>query len=219
MQAQSLDGAVINNNFATDAGIDPTTAIYSDLQDTETARPYLNIWVARAEDADNPVYAQAHRDLPLEGGHRRAAGGERRHRGGRGRAGRRACSPTWPTSRTWSASPPDAHPRADGAGSPAGPAPPARWRGPGGGGTVIAGPPAGLRPADVALRTGATVARVRPLRDRSRAREHPRRFRAPRAVVARHGRGVLRARVLSPANVLTLLPRSSAPPRRTPARP
>ncbi|MBD3781318.1 MAG: methionine ABC transporter substrate-binding protein [Micrococcales bacterium] len=58
VQLQSLDGAVINNNFATDAGIDPTTAIYSDLQDTDTARPYLNIWVARAEDADNPVYAQ-----------------------------------------------------------------------------------------------------------------------------------------------------------------
>jgi len=58
VQLQSLDGAVINNNFATDAGIDPTTAIYSDLQDTDTARPYLNIWVARAEDADNPVYRQ-----------------------------------------------------------------------------------------------------------------------------------------------------------------
>ncbi|MBB5472650.1 methionine ABC transporter substrate-binding protein [Cellulomonas hominis] len=58
VQLQSLDAAVINNNFATDAGIDPTTAIYSDLEDTDTARPYLNIWVARAEDKDNPVYAQ-----------------------------------------------------------------------------------------------------------------------------------------------------------------
>jgi D-methionine transport system substrate-binding protein len=58
VQLQSLDGAIINNNFAGDAGIDPTTAIYSDLQDTKTARPYLNIWVARADDADNPVYAQ-----------------------------------------------------------------------------------------------------------------------------------------------------------------
>jgi len=58
VQLQSLDAAVINNNFATDAGIDPTTAIYSDLEDSETARPYLNLWVARAEDADNPVYAQ-----------------------------------------------------------------------------------------------------------------------------------------------------------------
>ena len=58
VQLQSLDGAIINNNFATDAGIDPTTAIYSDLEDTETARPYLNLWVARAEDADNPVFQQ-----------------------------------------------------------------------------------------------------------------------------------------------------------------
>lgn len=58
VQLQSLDAAIINNNFAGDAGIDPTTAIYSDLEDTKTARPYLNIWVARAEDADNPVYAQ-----------------------------------------------------------------------------------------------------------------------------------------------------------------
>lgn len=57
-QLQTLDAAVINNNFAADAGIDPTTAIYSDLEDPEVARPYLNIWVARAEDKDNPVYAQ-----------------------------------------------------------------------------------------------------------------------------------------------------------------
>ena len=57
-QLQTLDAAVINNNFANDAGIDPTTAIYSDLQDPDASRPYLNIWVARAEDKDNPVYAQ-----------------------------------------------------------------------------------------------------------------------------------------------------------------
>jgi D-methionine transport system substrate-binding protein len=66
IQLQDLDGAVVNNNFAADAGIDPTTAIYSDLEDTETARPYVNVWVARAEDADNPVYAKLieiyHRD-------------------------------------------------------------------------------------------------------------------------------------------------------------
>ncbi|WP_448058751.1 MetQ/NlpA family ABC transporter substrate-binding protein [Cellulomonas hominis] len=58
VQLQSLDAAIINNNFAGDAGIDPTTAIYSDLQDTKTARPYLNIWVTRAEDKDNPTYAK-----------------------------------------------------------------------------------------------------------------------------------------------------------------
>jgi D-methionine transport system substrate-binding protein len=58
VQLKSLDGAVINNNFAHDAGIDPTTAIYSDLKDTEAAAPYINVWVARAKDANNPVYAQ-----------------------------------------------------------------------------------------------------------------------------------------------------------------
>ncbi|QZN85842.1 MetQ/NlpA family ABC transporter substrate-binding protein [Cellulomonas sp. C5510] len=58
VQLQSLDGAVINNTFATDAGLDPTEAIFSDLDDPDQARPYANVWVARAEDADNPVYAQ-----------------------------------------------------------------------------------------------------------------------------------------------------------------
>jgi len=58
VQVNTLDAAVINNNFAADAGIDPTTAIWSDLEDTRTARPYLNLWVARADDADNPVYSR-----------------------------------------------------------------------------------------------------------------------------------------------------------------
>jgi D-methionine transport system substrate-binding protein len=58
VQVNTLDAAVINNNFAADAGIDPTTAIWSDLEDTRTARPYLNLWVARADDADNPVYTR-----------------------------------------------------------------------------------------------------------------------------------------------------------------
>lgn len=53
VQLKSLDGAVINNNFAGDAGIDPTTAIYSDLQDQDAAEPYINVWVVRKEDADD----------------------------------------------------------------------------------------------------------------------------------------------------------------------
>jgi len=56
VQLHSLDGAVINNNFVNDAGIDPTSAIYSDLDDPDAARPYVNLWVARAEDKDNPTY-------------------------------------------------------------------------------------------------------------------------------------------------------------------
>ena len=58
VQLKSLDAAIINNNFASDAGIDPTTAIYSDLKDPKAAEPYINVWVARKKDADNPVFAQ-----------------------------------------------------------------------------------------------------------------------------------------------------------------
>ena len=58
VQEKSLDAAVINNNFAADAGIDPTTAIYSDLKDPKAAEPYINVWVARAKDKDNPTFAK-----------------------------------------------------------------------------------------------------------------------------------------------------------------
>lgn len=56
VQLKSLDAAVINNNFAYDAKIDPTTAIYSDIKDPSAADPYINVWVAKKADADNPVY-------------------------------------------------------------------------------------------------------------------------------------------------------------------
>lgn len=58
VQLRSLDAAIINNNFTYDAHIDPTTAIYSDLEDPDAAEPYINVWAVRAQDADNPVYAK-----------------------------------------------------------------------------------------------------------------------------------------------------------------
>jgi D-methionine transport system substrate-binding protein len=58
VQLKSLDAAVINNNFATDAGINPTTAIYSDLKNVKAAAPYINVWVVAAKDKNNPIYAQ-----------------------------------------------------------------------------------------------------------------------------------------------------------------
>ncbi len=58
VQLRTLDAAIINNNFAYSANIDPTTAIYSDLEDPDAAEPYINVWVARAEDADSPVLAK-----------------------------------------------------------------------------------------------------------------------------------------------------------------
>ncbi|GAA2184091.1 MetQ/NlpA family ABC transporter substrate-binding protein [Brooklawnia cerclae] len=53
VQLQSLDGAVINNNFAADANLDPTSAIYSDLEDLTAAEPYINVWAVRKEDVDD----------------------------------------------------------------------------------------------------------------------------------------------------------------------
>ena len=58
VQLKSLDAAVVNNNFASDAKIDPKSAIYSDLKDPKAAEPYINVWVAPAKDQNNPVYAQ-----------------------------------------------------------------------------------------------------------------------------------------------------------------
>lgn len=58
VQLKSLDAAIINNNYAFDAKIDPATAIYSDLKDVKAAAPYINVWVVPAKDKGNPIYAQ-----------------------------------------------------------------------------------------------------------------------------------------------------------------
>ncbi|MBK1786675.1 MetQ/NlpA family ABC transporter substrate-binding protein [Prauserella cavernicola] len=52
----SVDASVVNNNFALDGGLDPTTALYGDDPNSPVAEPYINIVAARAEDKDNPTY-------------------------------------------------------------------------------------------------------------------------------------------------------------------
>lgn len=52
----SVDGAVINNNFIADAGIDPESRLFADDPTIAAAQPYINVIVARAEDKDNPTY-------------------------------------------------------------------------------------------------------------------------------------------------------------------
>jgi len=52
----SADGAIINNNYALTAGIDPKSALFQDDPKSETAEPYINAFVARAKDKDNPTY-------------------------------------------------------------------------------------------------------------------------------------------------------------------
>lgn len=54
----SVAAAVINNGFAMDADIDPSTAIYNDDPNSPAAQPYINAFVSRAEDKDNPVFAR-----------------------------------------------------------------------------------------------------------------------------------------------------------------
>ena len=52
----SADGAIVNNNFALTAGIDPKSAIFQDDPKSKTAEPYINAFVARAKDKDNATY-------------------------------------------------------------------------------------------------------------------------------------------------------------------
>lgn len=53
---RSVDASIINNDFVADAGLDPNDAIYEDQADSPGARPYINIWVSRAEDVDNETF-------------------------------------------------------------------------------------------------------------------------------------------------------------------
>ncbi|NCT92555.1 methionine ABC transporter substrate-binding protein [Cellulomonas sp. APG4] len=52
----SVDASIINNDFLEDAGIDPESALYEDDAEAEGARPYINVWAARADDAENETY-------------------------------------------------------------------------------------------------------------------------------------------------------------------
>ncbi|TDN92118.1 MetQ/NlpA family ABC transporter substrate-binding protein [Microbacterium sp. BK668] len=48
--------AIINNDFIADAGLEPSDAIAQDDPSDPNAVPYVNIFAAKAEDADNPTY-------------------------------------------------------------------------------------------------------------------------------------------------------------------
>ncbi|AOH46128.1 methionine ABC transporter substrate-binding protein [Propionibacterium sp. NM47_B9-13] len=51
-----VDGAVVNNNFAADAGLDRNKAIYTDDATGKTADPYLNIIAVKDADKNDPTY-------------------------------------------------------------------------------------------------------------------------------------------------------------------
>ena len=54
----SVDASIINNDFLLDAGIEASSALYQDDADSDAARPYINIWAARADNADDPRFAR-----------------------------------------------------------------------------------------------------------------------------------------------------------------
>ncbi|WP_447645912.1 MetQ/NlpA family ABC transporter substrate-binding protein [Nocardioides zeae] len=55
---EDVAAAVINNDFIKDAGLDPEAALAQDDPEDERAQPYINIFAANAEDADNEDYRE-----------------------------------------------------------------------------------------------------------------------------------------------------------------
>ncbi len=51
-----VEAGVINNDYVADANLKPTDAIYQDDATTKSARPYINVFVARKADVNNPTY-------------------------------------------------------------------------------------------------------------------------------------------------------------------
>lgn len=54
----SVAASIINNDFLADAGIDPESVLYADDAASDAARPYINVWAVRAEDAENETYLE-----------------------------------------------------------------------------------------------------------------------------------------------------------------
>ncbi|WP_432421374.1 MetQ/NlpA family ABC transporter substrate-binding protein [Nocardia carnea] len=56
LSLESVDASIINNTFLERSGIDPLSALYKDDPESPGAEPYINAFVTRAEDKDNPTY-------------------------------------------------------------------------------------------------------------------------------------------------------------------
>ncbi|KQR31449.1 MULTISPECIES: MetQ/NlpA family ABC transporter substrate-binding protein [Curtobacterium] len=58
LQQGSVAAAVVNNNFATAAGLPISDAIYQDDPSSATAAPYVNVFAVRDEDKGNKTYLE-----------------------------------------------------------------------------------------------------------------------------------------------------------------
>lgn len=74
----SVAASIINNDFLADAGIDPESVLYADDAGSEAAKPYINIWAARAEDADDErllALVEIYEDEEVQAALQEASGG------------------------------------------------------------------------------------------------------------------------------------------------
>ncbi len=55
---QSVDAAIVNNNYATAAKLTDQQRIFADDPNSDSSKPYINAFVSRAADQNNPVYLQ-----------------------------------------------------------------------------------------------------------------------------------------------------------------
>ncbi|SHN43065.1 MetQ/NlpA family ABC transporter substrate-binding protein [Cryptosporangium aurantiacum] len=78
LQSGSVVAAIVNNNYATPAGLKPTQAIFKDDPGSPSAAPYVNIFTARKADAKNETYlklAALYHDPEVEKGVQEANSG------------------------------------------------------------------------------------------------------------------------------------------------
>ncbi|MDR2722233.1 MAG: methionine ABC transporter substrate-binding protein [Cellulomonadaceae bacterium] len=55
---QDVDGSIVNNSMIAQIGMGLSDALFHDDPASVAAEPYINVWVARAEDADNEVFTR-----------------------------------------------------------------------------------------------------------------------------------------------------------------
>jgi D-methionine transport system substrate-binding protein len=56
LQQGSVEGSIVNVNYATSAGLDAKDAIFQDDPKSASAAPYVNVFAARNADKDNATY-------------------------------------------------------------------------------------------------------------------------------------------------------------------
>ena len=78
LQAGSVAAAIVNDNYATSAGLKNTQVLFKDNPASASAAPYVNLFVARKADEDNATYlalAALYHDATVEAGVQQANSG------------------------------------------------------------------------------------------------------------------------------------------------